>query len=219
MSNDFAKSAAKAFLERCPSYIVCQKNAKIMEKEILRLVDEQDADPGSISTYEQAFQNCFQELELREPEPRKSVEEMTGAELAKLSPTEQEKLSGDLLRKLANYELAQRKQKPVLDEYGAALKQMFEELDVAFSPANTKIINEWMDSRQLGYSPANIRLAIIDNESRLEPSEQAIEQMSSDEYREQVLKPKLQASQAAQKKVESRVPFGVQSYSGWLHNQ
>jgi hypothetical protein len=215
----FATSAAKVFLQRCPSYVVNKTNSAIMAKELIRLVEEEDCDAANVDTYVRAFQNCLGELEVREPEPRKSVEEMTPEELSKLSPTEQEKLPSNLLRKLANYELTQRRQKPTLDEHSAALKNIFEELDVAFSPANTKIIHEWMDSRQLGYSPANIRLAIIDNESRLELSEQAIDQMSSAEYRKEVLEPKLRASREAQSKPQSRVPFGVQSYSSFLHNQ
>lgn len=215
----FEKAAAREFVNRNPSYIVSKRNATLMSKEVLKLVDEQGYDPASVFTYERAFQNCLEELEVREAEPRKSVEELSSEELSTLSPAEQDRLPDHLLRKLANYELSQRRQKPTLDEHSATLKQIFEELDVSFSPANTKIIHEWLDLRQLGYTPANIRLAILDNESRLELSETALEAMSAADYKKEVLEPKLRAAQAAQKKVESRVPYGVQSYSGWLHNQ
>jgi len=144
---------------------------------------------------------------------------MTPEELAKLSPAEQERLPDHILRKLANFELAQRRQKPTLDEHSATLKQIFEELDVAFSPGNTKIVAEWMNSRELGFSPANIRMAILDNESRLEPSEQVIQSMSAEEYKKAVLDPKLRAARAAQPKPGSKVPFGVQSYSSWIHSR
>jgi hypothetical protein len=214
----FATAAAKVFLERHPSYVVGSHNATLMSKAILRLVDSEGADPANVSTYEQAFQDCLQELELREPDQPKSVEEMSGEELLALSPDKQDRLPTHLFRKLAEYELRQRIQKPVLPEEIAMFKPLFEEQEVAFSAKNLKIVREWLDSRQLGYTDANLSLAIISCEDQLELSEQVLESMSGDEYRKTVVEPAFRKHQAEQpKRPESRVPWGVK-FTEFLHN-
>jgi hypothetical protein len=213
----FATAAAKVFLERHPSYIVSPQNAKLMSEAILKLVDEENADPASVFTYERAFQDCLQLLELREPEARKSPQEMSGEELSKLSEPEKDRLPTQLFRKLADYELQQRSRKPALPDEIAMLKPLFEEQDVAFSAKNLKIVREWLDSRQLGYAEDNLRLAIITCEDQLEPSEQVLDLMSADEYRKSVVEPAFRQRRTAQPKPASRVPLGVK-YTEWLHN-
>jgi len=135
----FATAAAKTFVARNPGYVVSKKNSPIMARELIRLVEQEGAEPASVDTYVRAFQNCLQELEIREPEPRKSVEEMWPEELAALSPAEQERLPDHILRKLANYELTKRRQKPTLDEHSATLIKSYIGLCRA---ASTKSTNE-----------------------------------------------------------------------------
>ena len=88
----FATSAAKVFIQRCPSYVINKKNSAIMAKELIRLVEEENCDAASVNTYVQAYQNCLQELEVREPETRQTVEDMSAEELLQLSPAEQDRL-------------------------------------------------------------------------------------------------------------------------------
>lgn len=54
-NNEDVKAAALAWRDLCPVYVVCSKNAKVMEKEILRLVNEEGHEPESIRTYQIAF--------------------------------------------------------------------------------------------------------------------------------------------------------------------
>ncbi len=213
----FATAAAKVFLERHPSYIVGSHNATRMAKAILRLVDSEGADPASVSTYEQAFQDCLQELELREPEQPKSVEEMSGEELSMLPPDKQDRLPTHIFLKLAEFELRQRSRKPALPEECAMFKPLFEGEDVAFSAKNLEIVREWMDSRQLGYTDGNFRLAIIACEEQLEPSDEVLESMSADEYRKSVVEPSFRQRRAAQSKSENSKPLGVATVQ-YLHS-
>jgi hypothetical protein len=76
-----------------------------------------------------------------------------------------------------------------------------------------------MDQRGLGYSPANLTQAIEANEPALEPSEAAIEQMPSGEYKTRIVDPLLREWQAKQPKPEpSRIPLGVRP-TRYLHER
>jgi hypothetical protein len=221
MSNEsttaFATAAAKVFLERHPSYVVGSHNADLMSKAILRLVDSEGADPANVSTYERAFQDCLQELELREPEQPKSVEEMTAEELSALPPEKQDRLPSHLLLKVANFDLNKRWKKPEASEHSQFLKETFESEGFAFSPANAKIINDWIEQRGLGFTSANLRLALADCEDKLELSEKVLNEMPADEYRKTVIEREFNQRQKEQPKREQRQPWGVK-YTEWLHN-
>jgi hypothetical protein len=217
--NVFAVNAAKYFLEAHSCYIVCPENSKILTAEILRLVNE-GADPSAVTTYDRAFQNCWELLTLAEERAQpKTPEELTNEEIAVLSPVEQERLPGPVLRRFANWELKQRKQKPVLSEADTILKELFEENGFAYSAKNKATIGGWMDARGLGYSAANLTQAIDACESGLEPSEQAIADMSSEEYKQQIVDPTFREWQAKQAQPEpSRTPLGVR-WTRYLHEK
>jgi len=217
MSDTFASTAAKAFVARHPSYIVNKHNAGLMSKEVIRLVDEEGYDPASISTYEVAFQNLLQELELNEPEQPKSVEEMSPEELSALPPDKQDRLPTHLFRKLAEYDLKKRWKKPEVSKHTAFLKQTFEEEGFAFSPANAAAVNKWMEERNLGFTSANIRLALADCEDNLELSEKVLSEMPADEYR-QIVEADFRKRHAEQKPRQPNWPVGFR-YTSWLHNQ
>ena len=180
----FATAAAKTFIERNPSYIVNPHNSKLMSKELIRLVEDEGYDPASVSSYEQAMQNCWEQLELKEPEPRKTIHEMSCEELLALPPREYEKLPSEITREVANWEMAKLREKPVLSEDAAFLTETFEDSGVAYSPDNVSTVRRWLDERNLGYTAANLRLAINANEETLYPSEKVLASMSGDEYAE-----------------------------------
>lgn len=214
----FVTAAAKVFLEQHPFYILNKHNAAIMAREITRLFEQEQYDPSSVETYAKAFQNCLEELELREPEARKTVEDMSPEELLALPPKEQERLPDRILKKMANYELSQRRHKPTPSEESALLTTLFEEQGFSFSPGNAAIVGDWMKARNLGYSESNLRLAISACEVSLDPSEQRLNDMSSDEYLDAVVKPEFARKQAAQPKRESAKPWGVSTVQ-WIHSR
>jgi hypothetical protein len=214
----FAANAAKYFLQKHPRYIVCPENSKILTVEILRLVNE-GADPSAVSTYDAAFSNCWESLTLKEEEQPKTPEELTMQEIAALSPIEQERLPGPVLRRFANWELQKRKQKPAPCETDAIIKSIFEESGFSDSAKNRSAISTWMNTRGLGYSEANLAQAIEACESELEPSEQAIQDMSGEEYKERIVDPTFREWQAKQPKPEpGNTPLGVR-WTRYLHEQ
>jgi hypothetical protein len=216
---DFVIAAAKYFVEKHPRYIVCPENSKILTAEILRLVDE-GADPTAVVTYDIAFSNRVADLTLKAEEfgQPKKPEELTMEEIAALTPGEQDRLPSAVLRRFANWELQQRRKKPVIDEDQALLTKLFEENGFAFSAKNVGAISKWMDERGLGYSPANLTQALETNEGKLEPSEAEIEHMPASEYKERIVNPELREWQAKQPKPEPSVPFGVRR-TRFLHEQ
>ena len=190
---------------------MCPENSKILLAEILRLVDE-GADPSAVATYDRAFSNCWEQLTLREEETSqaKAPEELTMEEIASLSPIEQDRLPSPVLRRFANWELQQRKLRPVLSEADTIIKELFEENGFADSAKNRSTIGKWMDNKGLGYSPANLKQAIEACEPDLELSQAAIESMSSDEYKARIVDPQVREWQAKQPKPESsRIPLGM----------
>ena len=206
----FATNAAKVFLEQHPSYIACPENCRVLMAEIQKLIDEEQVDSGNVATYEKAFLRCWQDLKLREAAKPKSPEEMTMEEIAALSPAEQDRLPGPILRRFANWELQQRMRKPVLTEVDAILKTLFENNGFADSIRNRATVGKWMDERGLMYSGENLTRAIEACEAGLEPSEAAIESMSGDEYKKRIVDPKFHEWQAKQTKPEpSCIPLGV----------
>ena len=217
--NVFAINAAKYFLEAHPRYIVCPENSKILTAEILRLVNE-GADPSAVTTYDRAFSNCWEQLTLTEERAQpKTPEELTMEEISALSPIEQERLPGPVFRRFANWELQKRKQKPAPCETDAIIKSIFEESGFSDSAKNRSTIGKWMDDRGLGYSEANLTQAIEACESELEPSEQAIQDMSSKEYKERIVDPTFREWQGKQPTPEpGNTPLGVR-WTRYLHEQ
>jgi hypothetical protein len=220
MTTSFATAAAKTFLERHPAYVVCPENSKIMSAEVIRLVDE-GADPANVATYERAFSNCLADLKLNEPPQSKSLDEMDGAELSALPDKKKDLLPDHLLKRLANYELQQRRKRPEPSEADLILRPLFAEEGSADSTKNRAIIGGWLNKRSLGYSLSNLSLAIEACSEHLEPSAQALEEMSGDEYRKSIVEPEFArklAAQAKQPRHERGNPPGF-SYVSWLHGQ
>src|ERR1700733_2527500 len=152
MTTSFVTAAAKTFLERHPSYIVCEENSKILPREAVRLVDEEGADPANVATYERAFSACLENLRLNEPPQSKSLDEMDGEELSALPDKKKDLLPDHLLKRLANYELQQRRKRPEPSEADLILRPLFGEEGFADSTKNRAIIGGYMNKRSLGYS-------------------------------------------------------------------
>jgi hypothetical protein len=218
MNTSFVTAAAKTFLERHPSYIVCEENSKRLLREAVRLVDEEGADPANVATYERAFSACLADLKLNEAPQSKPLDEMTGEELAALPDKKKDLLPDHILKRLANYEFQQRRKRPEPSEADLILLPLFTKEGFADSTKNRAIIGGYLDKRGLGYSLPNLSLAIDACSERLEPSTQALEEMSGDEYRKSIVEPEFARKQAAQPKRESSKPWGVSS-TQWLHSQ
>jgi hypothetical protein len=218
VDRSFATAAALEFTRQYKLYIPNQHNSELMGRELARLVLEEGADPHALETYRQAFSNVREHLELREPEERKSFNEMTPEELFALSPEDKDRLSTANLKRLANYELQRTRQRPELSEADTILRQLFEDQGWADSNENKAVVGRWMNKRGLDDSPANLSTAILACESSLAPSEKALDDMPSDEYRKAVVEPEFRKRQATQPRRESGQPWGVK-YTEWIHNR
>lgn len=214
---EHASAAVRAFCQENKAYIPCEDNSRILTKEVVRLYHEENADPTSLWTYRQAFRNVADQLHLNELPEQKNPSQMTPEELSALSDTEKDRLSLPDLKRLAEWEMRQRRVRPEMSLEQQLLKQLFEDEGFAFSGRNTAVIAKWIDERHLACSEPNILSALDACEQHLEPSERALEQMSGDEYRKAVVEPEFRKRQALQPTRESRVPLGV-SFTQWLHN-
>jgi len=209
------KAAALAFREICPAYVVCPENAKIMEKEILRLVNEEGHEPESIRTYQIAFANVWDQLQLNDPSEKKRPEDLTPEELFALTEAEKEHLPTRLLKQLAEYEFKQQRVKPQLSEEVELLQSVFADEGFAYNDHNRRTVNKWLTDRDLAFSVHNIRQGIAQSENALTPSEEVIESLSADEYKQQILDPEFRKARAAQTK--RNFPAGVR-FSRYLHD-
>ncbi len=213
----FATAAAIEFTRQNRSYIANQRNSELMGKELARLVLQEDADPHALETYRQAFSNLYEALELREPDEPKPFDALTDEKLFALSPEEKDQLPTPILKRLAAYELQRGRQKQMPSQEEMILTELFEEQGFADSNANKAQVHSWLATKNLEFSPSNILAGILACESGLAPSEKALEEMSSEEYRRAVVDPEFRKRQAAQPKREIRQPLGV-NYTTWLHN-
>jgi hypothetical protein len=217
-NSEEVKAAALAWRDICPTYIACPENAKIMEKEILRLVNEEGHEPESIRTYQIAFANVWDELKLNEPSEKKRPEAMTPEELFALPEPEKENLPSHLLKRLAEFELKQRRAKPQLSKELELLQSVFADEGFAYNDHNRRTVNKWLTDRNLAFTVHNIRQGIAQHENDLSPSEEVIDSLTADEYRDQILKPAFRKEQAAQAPRERNFPEGVR-FSRYLHEQ
>jgi len=212
------KAAAQVFLELTPEYIVCPENAKILEKEIVKLVDREGFDPADVATYRKAFCRVADQLKLNEIREQKPLEEFSGEELSKLSTAEKDRLSTPLTKRLADFEFQQSRLKPEVTQEQQWARAEFEDADAAYSPANCRIVTDWLKSNGLALTPQNIRVAIIQVGEQLAPSEAYLNSLSADRYRKEVVEPEFRKQRASERKPESKLPFGIKSYADWLHS-
>jgi hypothetical protein len=214
----FVESAAKECMEQNPAYIATPANYKVLTDEITKLIDEENADPQNVVTYQKAFHRCSGRLELKVAEPIKSFDQLRIEELLALPAKEKDKLSDHLLRRMANHELAEKRRRPDISETDAIFRELFGESGCADSVKNRAILGGWINKRNLSCSLANLQLGIEACSEHLEPSAQALEEMSGDEYRKSIVEPEFARKQAAQPKRENPKPWGVSS-TQWLHSQ
>jgi hypothetical protein len=101
------------------------------------------------------------------------------------------------------------------------LKKLFEERGFRDSVKNRAAVSEYMREHGLDYSEENLARVIqtLSEYPGLEPSDDAIEKMPSSEYKRIVEKQfrEWQAEQPQPNKSER--PFGIRSYSDWLHSR
>lgn len=216
-NNEDVKAAARAWRELCPVYIACPQNAKIMEKELLRLVNEEGHEPESIQTYQIAFANVWEQLQLNEPSEKKRPEDMTPEDLFALPEPEKENLPSHLLKRLAEFELKQRRAKPQLSEELELLQSIFADEGFAYDDHNRGTVNKWLTDRNLAFTVQNIRQGIAQHENDLSPSEEVIDALTADEYKQQILDPEFRKARTAQAPRERNFPEGTR-FSRYLHD-
>lgn len=235
----FEARAAQAFLERHPEYETTPGNSRILVAEVLKLV-EAGADGADILTFEQAFENRKSALKLKElPQPETPLE-MTieylspeyfrelpteekntiGERLLKLSPKEIDKLPDHLARFFVNYDVRQRS-KVVISEADAILKPLFEDAEFSDNTKNRAILAQWLNKRELNYTLGNLKVAISECAEHLEPSQQAIERMSADQFKKTIIDPEVRKQQAEKAKKPNQGrgnPPGF-DYVSWVNGQ
>jgi hypothetical protein len=214
----FVEAAAREFMEQNPAYIATPANFRILTDEVSKLMDLENADPQSVVTFTKAFHRCSGKLELKAAEPIKSFDQFSVEELLALPAKEKDKLPDHLLKRMANHELAEKRRRPDISETDAIFRKLFGESGYADSVKNRALLGKWMNRRNLGCSLLNLQLGIEECSEHLEPSEQALEQMSADEYRKSVVEPEFARKKAAPKPRERNFPAGTR-YTSFLHNQ
>jgi hypothetical protein len=203
-----AKSAAVTFTELNPQYVICPENSALMLTEIQRLVDEKGADPCAVTTYQQAFStlNAEGKLKLQEPprsEPEPDLERMSAAEFKRRVV-------------LPEWQSRQKKAEPPSEEH-KTLQTLFESHGLALSPYNLKLVTGFMNARGLEYSVANLETAI--EHLNLEVSDAVVESLPADVYRKVVVEPEFRERQSKEPTPQPDRPFGVKSWSSYIHNR
>ncbi|HET9406036.1 MAG TPA: hypothetical protein VFO39_02250 [Candidatus Sulfotelmatobacter sp.] len=93
---------------------------------------------------------------------------------------------------------------------------------IAREPANFMIAMEWVVDNNLEPTDTNLDLAFEQCRDQFEPafpSDEEIDKMSSKELKPHIER-QFRKRQAAQPKRESSpIPFGIKSYSDWLHSR
>ena len=218
----FAQSAAALFVSRHPEYKVVPENWEVM-RSALEELHNAGYDMRATTTYETAFENCRDRLQLQETAPATalSYDELSMEQLAALSPKELDRVPDRVLRKLASWEATQR-MKPQPSDTDLMLKELFQSHGLADSAFNKAKVAKFMDEHGLDYSLENLTSVIQqlrDHPPGLEVSDAVVENLDSETYKNVVVIPEWKEQQAKQPKPEpSRVPIGVR-YTSWLHNQ
>jgi hypothetical protein len=215
----FVESAAKEFMEQNPAYLATPANYKVLTDEITKLIDEENADPQNVATYQKAFHRCSGKLELKAAEPIKSFDQFSVEELLALPAREKDKLPDHLLKRMANHEFAEKRRRPDISETDAIFRELFGESGYADSVKNRAILGGWINKRNLGCSLANLQLGIEACSEHLEPSEHALEKMSADQYARQIVFPEFKKRWASAPKTTERGNPPGTNYVSWLHGQ
>jgi len=187
--------AALEFMAAEPAFIATEENSAVI---VEYLQQHFELDPCDIRSYHHAFAACRSRLRL-----------------------EHQMSSEEYRRSVVVPAWRKQQQKPQPSDVDLFLKKLFEERGFRDSVKNRAAVSEYMREHDLDYSEENLGrvLQTLSEYPGLEPSDDAIEKMPSSEYRK-ILEKQFREWQAEQPQPKpSQRPFGIRSYSDWLHSQ
>ncbi len=197
LRNKLAVDAALAFMAAEPAFIAIPENSKAI---VEYLENHPELPPIEIASYQQAFRACHDRLRF---EHQMSAEEFKRAVVI---PAWQKK----------------QQDKPKLSEIDVTLKDLFESRGFRDSLKNRAAVNQYLRENNVeDFSLENLSRAVetLGDCLTLELSDAAIEQMPSDIYRKHI-EQEFRERQAKQPTPQpSERPFGVRSWSEWIHSK
>lgn len=197
-----ARNAAQTFAELTPAYLPCPEN---QEGIINWFKAHPDADPTEVSSFQSAFFELRAKRKLKMPEPTEPE-------------VDYKTMSADEFRKrIVEPQFAEqkRKVKPEVDPFAGAFWAAHPA--VAPSKKNSAILLNWLFRRDLAPTPGNLHTAYESTSEQMEPSDEAISQMSSDEFKKRIVDPEFREIEGKRPKRDRQFPMGVQ-YTRFLHD-
>jgi hypothetical protein len=193
--NKLAVEAALAFMTAEPAFVAIPENSKVI---VEYLESHPELNPVEMNSYQQAFRACRDRLRF-----------------------EHQMTSSEFLKAVVVPAWRKQQQKPRPSDVDVFLKRLFEGRGIGDSTRNRALVSQYMREHNLDYSEENLTRVIetLSEYPGLEPSDDAIEKMPSSEYKKIVEKQfrEWQAEQPQPKPSER--PFGIRSYSDWLHSR
>jgi hypothetical protein len=207
-NNQAIANAAKTFLETCPRYVVCPENWKRM----LAYLENSNLNPTAVASFQTAFDalNAEGKLKLKDLDPVPQPE-LTEADFERMSAEDFKRLVV-IPEHEARQKKTPRKVDPLAKEFWDAHK------DCAPNAYNAGILVDWLFERQLEPTLENLNTAFEQCEGRLEVSDAVLESLPADVYRKVVVEPEFQERQSKLPPPKpTERPFGVRSWSEWIH--
>jgi len=191
-----AVDAALAFMAAEPAFIAIPTNSKVI---VEYLESHPELEPIETASYHQAFRECHDRLRF---EHQMSAEEFKQAVVI---PT-----------------FRKQQQKPQPSKSDLTLKDLFESRGFRDSVKNRAAVNQYLRENNVeDYSLENLSRAVetLGNCLALELSDAAIEHMPSHIYKKVVEQEFRERQQKQPQPQPSERPFGVRSWSEWIHNK
>ena len=192
-----AVDAALRFMESEPAFIAIPENSKVV---VQYLEDHPELEPTAISSYQQAFQACRDRLRL------------------------EHNLSADEYRRVVVIPAWRKRQepKPQPSEIDLMLKELFESRGFRDSLKNRAAVNQYLRENAVDDVSLEILSRAVETLGdclALELSDAAIEHMPSHIYRKVVEQEFRERQQKQPQPQPSERPFGVRSWSEWIHSK
>jgi len=203
-------NAARTFLETSPRYLVCPENWERM----LGYLENSNLDPTAVASFQTAFGalNAEGKLKLKDVDPAPEPE-LTDADFERMS-------AEDFKRLVVLPEHQARQKEPVREVDPLAKKFWDANPDYRPSAYNAGVLIDWLFERQIEPTLENLNTALEQCEGRLEVSDAAVEALPADIYRKVVVEPEFRERQSKLPPPKpSERPFGVRSWSEWIHSR
>jgi hypothetical protein len=189
--------AALEFMAWKPEFIAIPENSKVI---VQYLGSHPELDPTAVASYEQAFAACRDRLRF---EHQMSAEEFKHAVVI---PAFQKK----------------QQDRPQPSEVDLMLKDLFESRGFADSLKNRAAVNQYLRENNVeDFSLEDLSRAVetLGDCLTLELSDKAIEEMPSHIYKKHVEQEFRERQQKQPQPQPGERPFGVRSWSEWIHSK